>query len=45
MNDARMVSTTRAFELEGDQLRYEMEMSTTKVPNLSRHLAISLERA
>jgi len=45
MNDVRMVSTVRAFELEGDQLRYEMEMSTTKVPNLSRHLIISLERA
>jgi len=45
MNDPRMVSTVRAFELEGDQLRYEMEMSTTKVPNLSRHLIISLERA
>jgi len=45
MNDPRMVSTARAFELEEDQLRYEMEMSTTKVPNLSRHLLISLERA
>jgi len=45
MNDARMVSTARIFELEGDQLRYETKMSTTKVPNLSRHLIISLERA
>lgn len=44
MNDARMVSTARVFELEGDQLRYEMEMSTTKVTNLTRHLAITLER-
>jgi len=44
MNDARMFSTTRTFELEGDQLRYEMKMSTTKVADLSRHLIISLER-
>jgi len=45
MNDPRMVSTTRAFELEGGQLRYEMEMSTTKVSQLSQHLEITLERA
>ena len=44
MNDARMLSTARVFELEGNQLCYEMEMSTTKVSNLSRHLTISLER-
>ena len=43
MNDARMVSTARAFELEGDQLRYEMAMSTTKVTDLTQHLAITLE--
>ena len=43
MNDARMVSTARTFELEGDQLRYEMEMSTTKVTQLAQHLAITLE--
>ena len=44
MNDSRMVSTARRFELEGDRLRYEMEMSTTKVTDLTRHLAITLER-
>jgi len=44
MNDARMVATARRFELEGDQLRYEMEMSTTKVNHLAQHLSISLER-
>ena len=44
MNDPRMVATARVFELEADQLRYEMEMSTTKVANLTRHLAITLER-
>lgn len=44
MNDACIVSTARTFELEGDQLRYEMEMSTTKVADLTRHLVITLER-
>jgi len=44
INDARMVSTARVFELEDDQLRYEMEMSTTKVAELTQHLAITLER-
>lgn len=44
VNDPRMVSTRRRFELDGDQLRYEMEMRTTKVDRLTRHLAISLER-
>jgi len=44
-NDARMVSTARTFELEDNQLRYEMQMSTTKVTDLTRHLLISLERA
>ncbi|MGB7874445.1 MAG: heme-binding beta-barrel domain-containing protein [Anaerolineales bacterium] len=45
MNDSRMLSTTRVFELKGDQLRYEMEMSTKKVDRLTQHLAITLERA
>jgi hypothetical protein len=44
MNDARMVATARRFELDGDQLRYEMEMSTTKVNQLVQHLSITLER-
>ncbi len=44
MNDTRMISSARAFELEGDQLRYEMAMSTTKVDKLTQHLAITLER-
>jgi hypothetical protein len=44
MNDARMVATARRFELEGDQLRYEMEMSTIKVNQLTQHLSITLER-
>jgi len=44
MNDARMVATARVFELEGDKLGYEMEMSTNKVDTLTHHLAITLER-
>ena len=44
VNDARMVATARRFELEGDQLRYEMEMSTAKVNQLAQHLSITLER-
>jgi len=44
MNDSRMLSTARTFELEGDQLRYDMEMSTTKVNLLTQHLVITLER-
>ena len=44
MNDPRMVATARVFELEGGRLRYEMEMSTTKVTDLTQHLAITLER-
>jgi hypothetical protein len=44
MNDARMVATVRTIELEGDQLRYEMRMSTTRVDRLSQHLSITLER-
>ena len=44
MNDTRMVSSARRFELDGDHLRYEMEMSTTKVNQMTRHLIITLER-
>ncbi len=44
INDERMVETRRSFELDGDRLRYEMEMRTTKVDRLTRHLAIQLER-
>jgi THAP4-like, heme-binding beta-barrel domain len=44
MNDSRVVSSARRFKLEGDRLRYEMEMSTTKVTEMTRHLEITLER-
>jgi len=44
-NDPRMVSSARRFELEGDTLRYEMEMQTTKVEPSTLHLKIELHRA
>ena len=43
-NDPRMVSTTRTFELEGDTLRYDMAMHTTKVKQLTPHLKSVLQR-
>ena len=43
-NDPRMLSTSRTIELEGDTLRYEMSMHTTKVEQLTPHLKISLQR-
>lgn len=43
-NDPRMVSSARTFELEGDYLRYEAEMQTTKVDQSTKHLEITLQR-
>ena len=43
-NDPRMVSSARTFELDGDTLRYEMEMQTTKVNQSTLHLNIALQR-
>ena len=43
-NDPRMISSARTFELEGDILRYEMEMQTTKVNQSTPHLKIILQR-
>src|SRR5258706_4422829 len=43
-NDSRMVSSARTFELEGDTLRYEMEMQTTKVNQSTPHVKIDLKR-
>ena len=43
-NDPRMVSSVRTFELEGEALRYEMGMQTTKVDRLTQHLQITLQR-
>lgn len=44
MNDPRMVCSARTFELEGDTLRYEMDMQTTQVDRLAPHLKIALQR-
>jgi len=44
INDPRMVSSARRFELEGDMLRYEMEMQTTAVERSTQHLKIELKR-
>ena len=43
-NDPKIISTARTFELEGNHLRYEMEMSTTQVDKRTRHLGIILRR-
>ncbi len=43
-NDPRMISSARTFELEGDNLHYEMEMQTTKVNQSTSHLKITLQR-
>ena len=43
-NDPRMVSSARTFELEGDTLRYEMEMHTTKVNQSTPHVKTALGR-
>jgi hypothetical protein len=39
-----MISSARVFELEGDTLRYEMEMHTTKVEQSTPHVKIVLQR-
>ena len=44
-NDPRMISSARTFEVEGDTLRYEMEMHTTAVDQSTRHLEITLHKA
>jgi hypothetical protein len=43
-NDPRMISSARIFEVEGDSLRYEMEMQTTAVDQSIKHLEITLHR-
>lgn len=43
-NDPRMISSARRFELEGDTLRYEMEMQTKAVERSEKHLEITLHR-
>ena len=43
--DPRMIKTSRRFELDGDEFRYTMDMSTTGVSELSQHVSGSLVRA
>ena len=43
LNDPRVISSARTWELEGDSLCYEMEMHTTKVNQSTRHLKIALQ--
>ena len=43
-NDSRVVRTARTLTLEGSTLRYEMEMQTTSVDQLTHHLRIVLQR-
>ena len=42
-NDSRVVSSARTFELEGETMRYEMEMQTTEVNRLTHHLKNALQ--
>ncbi len=43
-NDPRLISSARTLELEGNSLRYEMEMHTTTVNQSTPHLKIALQR-
>jgi len=45
-HDARLVSTRRDFVIDGDELRYEVQMATTTTPEpkLQRHLRAILTR-
>ena len=43
-NDQRMVKSSRRFDLEGNTLRYEMCMATSKVSDLTFHLEAFLKR-
>ena len=43
-NDPRMISSARTLEVEGDTLRYEVEMQTTKVTQSMPHVKIVLQR-
>ncbi len=43
-NDARMERTERRYSVRGNRLTYEMHMSTTAVPILTRHVQAELEK-
>jgi THAP4-like, heme-binding beta-barrel domain len=44
VNDPRLVRTQRRIELHGDRLSYRVSMATTRVAELTHHLAAELER-
>jgi hypothetical protein len=44
LNDPRIISSARTWELEGEVLSYEAEMHTTKVNQSMPHLKITLQR-
>jgi len=43
-NDERLIRTRRRYECEGDKLRYQVFMATTKQPELTLHLDARLTR-
>ncbi len=43
-NDERLIRTRRRYECEGDTLRYQVWMATTKQPELTPHLEARLIR-
>ncbi len=43
-NDERMIRTRRRYECEGDTLRYQIWMATTRQPDLTLHLDARLTR-
>lgn len=43
-NDVRMDRTTRQFTLQGSALQYTMQMSTTKIPELTSHVGANLAK-
>lgn len=45
VNDPRMVASARMFEVEGDSLRYEMEMQTISVERSMSHLKGELRKS
>ena len=43
-NDKRLIGTRRRYECEGDTLRYQIWMATTKQPEMTLHLEARLRR-
>ena len=43
-NDERVIQSSRDWQLSGDHFEYKMSMATTKVGELTRHLAANLTK-